>query len=75
MTKWMRNLPLWAKIVFALPFLDIVWGINRIVRSVEQKNTLALVIAIIMIVVGIFFWWIVDIIFIVLQGDILWFKD
>ena len=73
MTKWMQSLPLWAKIVFALPFLDIVWGINRIVRSVEKSNTLALVLAIILLVVGAPFWWIVDIVFIVMKGDIWWF--
>ena len=29
--NWMDNLPLWAKIILALPGLDIIWAIYRIV--------------------------------------------
>ena len=71
--KTFDDLPLWLKIIFALPGLDIIWAVYRVVRSFAAKNTLAIVLSIVLIIVGIPFLWLVDIIFILLKGKVWWF--
>ena len=66
------NLPKWAKIILALPFLDIVWVVYRLLRSVEKQNVLGVVLAVLLIFIGIPFLWLVDIITIILQDRVYW---
>lgn len=61
-----------VKIIFALPFLDIIWAIYRICKSAVKKNTLGVIIAVIMIFVCAVAFWIIDIITIILSGKVLW---
>ena len=70
--KSMENLPLWAKIVLALPGLDIIWVIYRLAKSAEKKNTLGIVLAVVLIIVGIPFLWLVDIITLIISNYVLW---
>jgi len=70
--KWMDNLGLVWKIILALPLLDIVWNIYRLMRSIDKKSVLGIVLAILLIVVGWAFLWILDIITILLTGRVLW---
>jgi hypothetical protein len=70
--KWMDSLPLVLKIVFALPCLDILWAIYRIIKGVNAKDTVAIVIDILLLVFG--SWsvmWIVDIITLLINGKVL----
>lgn len=73
MTKAFDNLPLWAKIVLALPFLDIVWVVYRLIKSIENNNTVGIVLAVILLIVGIPFLWLVDIVTLALQNRVIWF--
>ncbi|MDI9504095.1 MAG: hypothetical protein GX343_02425 [Erysipelotrichaceae bacterium] len=73
MVKWMDNLPKWAKVVLALPCLDVVWVIYRLVKSLGKKQTLGVVLAVILIVVGLPWLWLLDIITIILLDKVLWF--
>ena len=66
--KWMDELPLILKFVFALPALDIVWGVYRIIRAYNEKSQIDLIVWIVLVVVGIPFMWLVDMIFILLNG-------
>lgn len=70
--KWMDNNPKWLKIVLAIPFLDIIWVVYRLVKSMTDKNVLGIVLAIILLVVGIPFLWIVDIVTLILMDKVLW---
>lgn len=70
----MDNLPIWAKILLAIPMLDIVWVIYRLCKSIESKNTLGIVLAVILIVIGIPFLWLVDIISLILTEKVLWLE-
>lgn len=74
MVAWMDKQSKLVKVVLALPVIDVVWVIYRIVKSIEKKDTLGVVLGIILIVVGIPFLWLVDIITIVLNDEVLWFK-
>ncbi len=72
MVKTFDDLPKWLKIVLALPFLDIVWVVYRLFRSVEKNDIVGIVLAVLLLVFGIPFLWLVDIITIVLQDKVLW---
>ena len=72
MVKTFDSLPKWLKIVLALPFLDIVWAVYRLFRSIEKNNVVGIVLAALLIVFGIPFLWLVDIITLVLKDRVLW---
>lgn len=73
-TKKFDELPLVVKILLALPFLDIVWVVYRLIKSIEGKNTLGIVLAVVLLVFGIPFLWLVDIITLVLSNKVLWLE-
>lgn len=62
------NMPLLVKLILALPALDIVWSIYRIVSAVNAKNTPALIISIVLLFVPIT--WIFDIVMVLLTGSV-----
>ncbi|MBQ8374508.1 MAG: hypothetical protein IJX98_02905 [Clostridia bacterium] len=66
--KWMDELPLWLKIVFALPGIDgIMYGIYRIAKG----DTPNLVLGIIWLVAGTMITWVLDIAFLLWKGKVL----
>lgn len=72
MTKTLDELPLIVKILLALPFLDIIWVVYRLVKSIEKKNNVGIILAIVLIIVGIPFLWVIDIITLALSNKVLW---
>ena len=68
----MEKLPLWAKIIFALPALDIIWVVYRMAKSIDKNNTIGIVLSIVLIIVGIPFLWLVDIITLLISNYVLW---
>lgn len=62
-----------VKVLLALPGLDILWVIYRICKSGERKNTLGVVLGVIMIIVGIPFLWLVDMITLATDERVIWF--
>lgn len=70
--KVMDNLPQWAKIILALPFLDIVWNIYRLLKSISKNNTVGIVVAVIILFVGVPFVWLIDIICIAYNNHVWW---
>lgn len=73
MVKWMDKQSKLIKVILALPFLDIVWVIYRIVKSAKSNHALGVILGIILIIVGIPFLWLIDIITIILNDKVLWF--
>lgn len=74
MVAWMDKQSKLVKVILALPVIDIVWVVYRILKSAGQKDTLGVVLGIILIIVGLPFLWLIDIITIVLNNEVLWFK-
>lgn len=70
--KVMDNLPQWVKIILALPFLDIVWNIYRLLKSISKNNTVGIVVAVIILFVGVPFVWLIDIICIAYNNHVWW---
>ncbi len=68
----MEKLPLWAKVLLALPFLDIIWVIYRVIRSLDKQSYFGVILAIILIIIGIPFLWLIDIICILVMGHVFW---
>ena len=62
------SLPILVKVILALPALDIIWGIYRILSALDAKNTVALIVSIILLFIP--FMWIIDIVMILLQGRV-----
>ncbi|MDD4120924.1 MAG: hypothetical protein PHG90_05015 [Clostridia bacterium] len=68
----MDGLPKIAKIILALPALDIVWNIYRICRSADKKNWLGVILGILMIFPGSFIVWVLDLFTTITQDKVLW---
>ncbi len=66
------SLPKWAKIVLALPFLDIVWAVYRLCKSISKNNTLGIILAILMLFICPTIMWIVDIVTIIAFDKVIW---
>ncbi len=66
------GLPAIVKYLLCIPVVSVVWMIYRICRSVAHNNTLGLVLGIVLLIVGIPFMWLVDLICLLLIGRVLW---
>ena len=71
--KAFDNLPLIIKVILAIPALDVVWAIYRIVRAVAEKDTTAIIVAIVLFFIPIM--WLIDIVMILLQGNVWRYKS
>lgn len=70
--KAMDGLDKIIKIILCIPVLQIVWGIYRLLRSCDKKNILGIIIAVLLIVPGAAFMWLVDLVSIILWDKVLW---
>jgi len=64
-----ENLPLVVKIILAV-FVDIVWHVYRIMKSVDTNNTTALIVSIILLFIP--FMGIIELIVLILKGEVLY---
>lgn len=70
--KWFDKMPKVLKVILALPFLDIVWAVYRLCRSIRKKSVLGIVLAILLLFICPTIFWIVDIITILVGNKVLW---
>ena len=73
--KWMDAQPRWLKIVFALPMIDIIWGVYRLLGAIAKKDWVRLALAIVWIIFAGWLGWILDLIWIIWKDHIFWFQD
>lgn len=66
------DLPFIVKILLCIPFVAIFWTVYRLLKSIAAKNILGIVLAAVLIIVGVPFLWLVDLIFIIIKGSIWW---
>ena len=71
--KSFDNLPKIVKLILAIPALDIIWVIYRIIRSVNDNNMLGIVLGVVLLFVGVPFLWLIDIICIIMKDTVWWF--
>ncbi len=60
--KWFDDAPLWLKVVFALPVLDIVWAVYRIVKGAAYGKVSLILGGILWILLGWGILWVIDIV-------------
>lgn len=70
--SFMEGLSKVVKLILCIPFLDILWAIYRVCKSGSKGNMLGVVLAIVLIIVGIPFLWLVDLISLLLNDKVLW---
>jgi len=71
--KSFDNLPKIVKLILAIPALDIIWVIYRIIKSVNDNNTLGIILGVVLLFVGVPFLWLIDIICIIMKDTVWWF--
>lgn len=67
--KAIDNLPPIVKILLALPFVDIVWAIYRIIKGACTQNWVTMVVGILWIVFGCVVTWVLDLVFLILGKE------
>ena len=70
--KFMDELPLWAKIVLAIPVFDAFWCVYRLITSIFKKNNVGIALAIVLLVFSWSFVGIFDIICLAVKQRIYW---
>lgn len=65
-------LPILIKVILAIPALDIIWGIYRIVSALDRNDITALIVAIVLLFIP--FMWVIDIVFILMNGNVWSYK-
>ena len=67
MIKWFEKAPLWLKVIFALPGLDIIWAIFRIFKGAVKKDFGLVLVGILWIVLGWAILWVIDLVSILIK--------
>lgn len=71
--KFVDDLPDVAKLILCIPVLNIVFSVYKLCRSLESKNTLWIVLGVLVIFPGASFIWLVDLICLLLYKKVFWF--
>lgn len=67
LVKWFEDAPVWLKIIFALPVLDIIWAFFRIVKGAVKGKISLVIIGILWIILGWAILWVIDIVSIIVK--------
>ena len=73
--KWMDKQSREMKVVLCILFLDLTWMIYRIIKAAEAKNSLAIVIWILITAFIGYVWWIVDLVCVAVYGRVIEFTS
>jgi len=71
--EWMDKQSLGIKALLSIFYLDLTWIIYRIIKASKNNDSLKMVIWILIAIFAGYIWWIVDLIFILVQGKVLEF--
>ena len=66
--KQVNSLPLLIKLLLCIPAVEIFYGICRVINGIVKNNVLWIVLAILTIVPGAFFMWVLDVIWVLWKG-------
>ena len=66
--KKVNSLPLIVKLLLCIPLVEIFYGICRVINQLSKGNILLLVLAVLTIIPGAAFMWLVDLICVLLNG-------
>lgn len=60
--KAIDDLPWIVKLILSLPVVDIIWAVYRIVKGIDEKNILKIIVGIVWIPLGAIAIWLVDLV-------------
>lgn len=66
--KTVNSWPLIVKLLLCIPMVEIFYGICRIINQAAKGNLLMLVVAILTVIPGAVFMWLVDLVCVILYG-------
>ena len=66
------GLPTIVKYLFCIPVLSIIWIIYRICRSAAHGNGIGVIIGVLLIIIGLPFMWLFDLLCLVFTSRVLW---
>lgn len=66
--KTVNGLPLIVKLLLCIPVVEIFYGICRVVNQLANKNIILLIVAILTIIPGAVFMWVIDVVCVLLYG-------
>lgn len=69
------GLPLLAKVILCIPVLEIFYGICRVVNGVVKNDVVWIVLAVLTIIPGAFFMWILDLVWVLWKGHAILLGD
>lgn len=69
--KAVDDLPLIVKVILCIPCIEIFYGVCRVVQGVVKNDVVWIVLAVLTILPGAFFMWIVDLIWVLWKGHAL----
>ena len=70
-----ENLPQLYKLILALPVFDLIWGIYRLCKSIDEKYTLGIILDIVLYLIASPVMCILDIIFIIKDNKVWWIEE
>lgn len=62
----LKGLPWIIRIILCIPALDIVWCVARVLNGIVKNNIVYIIIGILSIVPGAVFFWVIDLILVLL---------
>lgn len=68
LVKTVNDLPLIIKLLLCIPVVEIFYGICRVINQLAKGNILMLIVAILTIIPGAAFMWIVDVVCVLMYG-------
>ena len=66
--KTVNSWPLIVKLLLCIPMVEIFYGVCRIINQVARKNVLLLIVAILTVIPGAAFMWLVDLLWVLFTG-------
>lgn len=66
--KQVSELPLIVKVLLCIPCVEIFYGVCRVVNGIVKNDAVWIIIAVLTIVPGAFFMWILDLIWVLTKG-------
>ncbi len=66
--KQVDELPLIVKVLLCIPCVEIFYGVCRIVNGIVKNDLVWIIIAVLTVVPGAFFMWILDLIWVLTKG-------
>ncbi len=67
--KAVDTLPFIVKLILCLPAVDFVWAIYRIIKGLDEKNNVLLIVGIVWLIGAVTIGWLIDLVTVALSKE------